>query len=92
MRREALAQWRGPFGLDSFAWVVPPVLNGCTRVAVEMCPVRGILRAVGYERTECQKIVELATLPSCLKLQLGFRLGKWTGLRHRSSCVTCVVA
>ena len=43
-------KWRGSFGLDSFAWVVPPVLNGCTRVAVEMCPADGTLRAVGYER------------------------------------------
>ena len=42
------------------------MLNGCTRVAVEMCPARGILRAVGYERTESQKIVEPVTLPSCL--------------------------
>ena len=35
---------------DSFGWVVPPVLNPYTRIAVEMCPARGILRAVGYEQ------------------------------------------
>jgi hypothetical protein len=66
VRLKALAQWRGSFGLDSLAWVVPPVLNGCTRVAGEMCPPRGIFRAVGYERIESQKIVEPVTLPSCL--------------------------
>ena len=71
IRREALAQWRGSFGLDSFAWVVPPVLNGCTRIAVEMCPARGILRAVGYERTGSQKFAEPSTLPSCLSHDSG---------------------
>jgi hypothetical protein len=48
-RREGLALWRGSFARESFAWVTPPVLNPYTRVAVEMCPARGILRAVGYE-------------------------------------------
>jgi hypothetical protein len=48
-RREGLAQWRGSFASDSFAWVAPPVLNPYTRIAVEMCPARGVLRAVGYE-------------------------------------------
>jgi len=49
VRREALIKWRGSFALDSFAWLVPPVLNACTRIAVEMCPARGVLRLVGYE-------------------------------------------
>ena len=35
---------------DSFGWVAPPVLNPYTRIAVEMCPARGVLRAVGYEQ------------------------------------------
>ena len=48
-RREGLASWRGSFARDSFGWVAPPVLNPYTRIAVEMCPARGILRAVGYE-------------------------------------------
>jgi hypothetical protein len=48
-RREGLAQWPGSFARDSFAWVAPPVLNPYTRIAVEMCPARGLLRAVGYE-------------------------------------------
>jgi hypothetical protein len=48
-RREALAVWSAPFGQQSFAWVVPPVLNPFTRIAAEMCAARGLLRVVGYE-------------------------------------------
>jgi hypothetical protein len=29
--------------------LAPPVLNPCTRIAVEMCPARSLLRATGYE-------------------------------------------
>jgi hypothetical protein len=47
-RREALASWPRPFGGD-FAWVMPPVLNPFTRMAVEMCAATGTLRVVGYE-------------------------------------------
>ena len=49
-RRQQLAQWTGTIGSGSFDWVAPPVLNAFTRIAVEMCPANGILRAVGYER------------------------------------------
>jgi hypothetical protein len=49
LRCDGLVQWRGSFALDSFAWLVPPVLNACTRIAVEMCLARSISRAVGYE-------------------------------------------
>ena len=55
-RREALAAWDGAPG-DSFAWVVPPVLNACTRIAAEMCAARGIMRIVGYE------LVDSTTVP-----------------------------
>ena len=48
-RREALREWRGHLRSESFAWVVPPVLNPCTRMAVEMCPAEGLLRVAGYE-------------------------------------------
>jgi hypothetical protein len=48
-RRRALAEWTGPLGRGGFDWVAPPVLNAFTRVAVEMCPAAGVLRAVGYE-------------------------------------------
>ncbi|MBI3433702.1 MAG: hypothetical protein HY056_01265 [Proteobacteria bacterium] len=50
-RREALRDWRGAFarGVAPFAWVVPPVLNPYTRVAVEMCPRRAVMRVAGYD-------------------------------------------
>src|SRR5262245_29490009 len=50
VRRNQLAAWRGDLTQSNFTWVTPPVLNSCTRLAVEMCPARGILRAVGYEK------------------------------------------
>ena len=48
-RRDALAEWRGSFARESFAWVMPPVLNKFTRLAAEMCPASGTLRVLGYE-------------------------------------------
>ena len=48
-RRRQLAAWPGQIAGGTFGWVMPPVLNAFTRVAVEMCPARGVLRAVGYE-------------------------------------------
>jgi hypothetical protein len=48
-RQVQLAAWPGQFASDNFDWVTPPVLNRLTRVAVEMCPAKGLLRAVGYE-------------------------------------------
>lgn len=48
-RRDALAGWSGSVARDCFAWVTEPVLNRCTRVAVEMCPAGGVLRVVGFE-------------------------------------------
>jgi hypothetical protein len=62
-RREGLVSWRGSFARDSFAWVVPPVLNPYTRLAVEMCPARGVLRVLGYERADGQELAQAATLP-----------------------------
>jgi hypothetical protein len=49
LRCETLAAWRGPLSDSRFDWVRAPVLNPYTRLAVAMCPGRGILRAVGYE-------------------------------------------
>jgi hypothetical protein len=51
--------WQFP----GLAWVVPPVLNACTRIAVEACPARGILRAVGYELAAGRDVPEPVTLP-----------------------------
>jgi hypothetical protein len=48
-RKQYLATWDGEFARGSFDWVVAPVLNPFTRIAVEMCPAKGVLRAVGYE-------------------------------------------
>ena len=62
-RREALAAWRGTFAADSFAWVVPPVLNPYTRLAVEMCPASGTLRVVGYELAPGAERAAPVTLP-----------------------------
>jgi hypothetical protein len=49
LRREALAGWPQSFASAGFQWLVPPVLNTFTRMAVEMCPATGTLRAIGYE-------------------------------------------
>jgi hypothetical protein len=67
-RREGLVQWRGSFALHSFAWLTPPILNPCTRIAVEMCPARRILRAVGYELAAGREVPEPATLPCDVSL------------------------
>jgi hypothetical protein len=48
-RREQLSAFSGLLSSGGFAWVAPPVLNHYTRVAVEMCPASGELRAIGYE-------------------------------------------
>jgi hypothetical protein len=49
-RRDALQNWDGPLSAPGFDWVREPVLNPYTRLAVAMCPARGLLRAVGYDR------------------------------------------
>ncbi len=61
-RREALAAWSVPFG-SGFDWVTPPVLNPFTRIAAEMCPARGLLRVVGYERPTAVALPDAVTLP-----------------------------
>ena len=63
-RREGLAHWRGSFARDSFGWIAPPVLNPYTRIAVEMNPARGIIRAVGYERHDGEEFPRAVTQPS----------------------------
>ena len=50
-RQDARAGWRGLFSRRGFDWVMPPVLNPYTRLAVAMCPARAILRVAGYEMT-----------------------------------------
>ena len=51
-RRESLKAWDGAVSAPSFDWVREPVLNPYTRLAVAMCPAAGVLRVVGYDKTE----------------------------------------
>lgn len=62
-RREALKEWSGEFARDSFGWVLPPVLNRYTRIAVEMCAATGTLRVVGYELSPGAKLPQPVTRP-----------------------------
>ena len=62
-RREGLALWGGSFARDSFGWVAPPVLNPYTRIAVEMNPARGVIRAVGYELHDGEEFARPVTEP-----------------------------
>lgn len=62
-RRLSLSQWNGDFERDSFGWVAEPVLNKYTRLAVETCPARGLLRVLGYERVGGQETAAPVTLP-----------------------------
>ena len=62
-RREGLALWRGSFARDSFGWIAPPVLNPYTRIAVEMNPARGVLRAIGYELHAGEEFARPVTEP-----------------------------
>jgi hypothetical protein len=62
-RREGLAHWPGSFARGGFGWVAPPVLNPYTRIAVEMCPARGVLRAVGYELYAGEEFARPVTQP-----------------------------
>ncbi|MCX7313962.1 MAG: hypothetical protein WCG92_12260 [Hyphomicrobiales bacterium] len=60
-RREGLALWQGSFERESFGWIAPPVLNPYTRIAVEMCPARGVIRAIGFERRTGEELASPAT-------------------------------
>ena len=62
VRRDQLAGWAGAF-VGTFEWVSPPVLNSQTRLAVEMSPATGVLRAIGYEQAERHELPEPVTLP-----------------------------
>jgi len=52
LRRESLKAWDGAAAAAGFGWVREPVLNPYTRLAVAMCPAAGVLRVLGYDRTE----------------------------------------
>jgi hypothetical protein len=60
-RRECLDGWNGSFAGAGFGWLVEPVLNRFTRVAVEMCPASGLLRVVGFEKSSMRDGADQAT-------------------------------
>ena len=49
-RRETMERFAGSLMHEPFGWLAEPVNNRFTRLAVEMCPARGILRVLGLER------------------------------------------
>ncbi|MFN3348186.1 hypothetical protein [Pseudorhodoplanes sp.] len=51
-RREAIQNFAGSLMREPFGWLAEPVNNRFTRLAVEMCPARGLLRVMGLERTD----------------------------------------
>jgi hypothetical protein len=61
-RREQIEAFPGQISHGGFDWVTPPVLNAYTRLAVEMCPASGTLRAVGYENAGSAELAQQATL------------------------------
>lgn len=60
-RREHIENWRGQFVNGGFDWVVPPILNPYTRLAVEMCPAQATLRVMGYESVRGRDLPAAAT-------------------------------
>jgi hypothetical protein len=66
-RRDSLKAWDGTISAPHFDWVREPVLNPYTRLAVAMCPAEGLLRVLGYDRTNAllpepvTRICEIAT-------------------------------
>jgi hypothetical protein len=53
-RRETMERFAGSLMQEPFGWLAEPVNNRFTRLAVEMCPARGLLRVMGLERTADQ--------------------------------------
>jgi hypothetical protein len=62
-RRECFESWSGTFGNENFDWVAPPILNPYTRLAVEMCAAKGVLRVVGYETGRDVEVAQAVTRP-----------------------------
>jgi hypothetical protein len=70
-RRETMQSFSGSLMREPFGWLTAPINNRFTRLAVEMCPARGVLRVMGLERigeemtaTPVTAIREVAALPS----------------------------
>jgi hypothetical protein len=60
-RRDTLARFGGSLAQGSFAWVVAPVLNRYTRVAVEMCPAQAHLRVAGFDSDHSESLPKRVT-------------------------------
>jgi hypothetical protein len=60
-RRDTLAAWNGSVTGGEFDWIREPVLNPYTRLAVAMCPARGILHIAGYDRSGEELLPERVT-------------------------------
>ncbi len=60
-RHDSLAAWSGSAAGDRFDWIKEPVLNPYTRLAVAMCPARGVLRVAGYDRNGDDLLPEQVT-------------------------------
>ena len=56
IRRLHLAAFAGELARGGFDWLTPPVLHPSTRVAVEMCPARSVLRVVGFEQAAGEEL------------------------------------
>jgi len=60
-RRDTLAAWDGSMTAGPFDWIKEPVLNPYTRLAVAMCPARGILHVAGYDHSGEELLPERVT-------------------------------
>jgi hypothetical protein len=67
-RRESLAAWNGSLAASRFDWVREPVLNPYTRLAVAMCPARGILRVAGYDAVPGADLPAPVTQNPCVRI------------------------
>jgi hypothetical protein len=60
-RCATVAGFTGSIAAGGFAWLIPPVLNWYTRLAVEMCPGRGVLRVAGFENVTGVDLAQCVT-------------------------------
>ncbi len=60
-RRETIESFDGSIEEQPFGWLKEPVHNRYTRLAVELCPARGIVRVMGLDHAEDGGIARQAT-------------------------------
>jgi hypothetical protein len=66
-RSDCLAGWTIDLDGTRFGWVVPPVLNRFTRLAVETRAATGVLRVQGYEFDAGEGTAAPATYPCTIE-------------------------